>query len=394
KFNAADAGPAAAPITERITAGARALVEDQSQSGLFDRHQAADLLPASTDFRPIDALGDWLQLVAANLGSHGLDLQRAVALFETRQDLLVVVDCVHGASRLHIRRLFGESRNSRLVLLRDKADVTFGGVAPEPSWANMQPMLHSMQERTEKYQLGAIIDPDGDRIRFTDGHKEIGMNQFGAMAYHFLHEYKGKKGMVAKTVATSNLANALAGAFGESLFEPAVGFKNFKSVIGQALVCFEESDGLTVIGHTPEKDAYIGLLLALEMIEVSGLTLGEYLDRIEKEYGPFYSARDGIAVAVQGEILEERLNSLKKYQKGMRVAVGGEEQQIAEVIDIDGIKMVFADGSWLMIRPSGTEPKVRFYVESRTSAGTDDLVAAARRMLAEAGVLQGVGKGD
>jgi phosphomannomutase len=220
------------------------------------------------------------------------------------------------------------------------------------------------------------------------------MNQFGAMAYHFLHEYKGKKGMVAKTVATSNLANALADAFGESLFEPAVGFKNFKSVIGQALVCFEESDGLTVIGHTPEKDAYIGLLLALEMIEVSGLTLGEYLDRIEKEYGPFFSARDGIAVAVQGEILEERLNSLKKYQKGMRVAVGGEEQQIAEVIDIDGIKMVFADGSWLMIRPSGTEPKVRFYVESRTRAGTDDLVAAARRMLAEAGVLQGVGKGD
>jgi phosphomannomutase len=394
KFNAADAGPAAAPITERITAGARALLEDQSQSGVFERHQTADILPASIDFQPIDALGDWLQLVAANLGSHGLDLQRAVGLFETRQDLLVAVDCVHGASRLHIRRLFGESHNPRLVLLRNEADVTFGGVAPEPSWANMQPMLHCMKERTEKYQLGAIIDPDGDRIRFTDGHREIGMNQFGAMAYHFLHEYKGKNGMVAKTVATSNLANALAGAFGESLFEPAVGFKNFKSVIGQALVCFEESDGLTVIGHTPEKDAYIGLLLALEMIEVTGLTLGEYLERIEREYGPFYSARDGIAVAVQGEILEERLNSLKKYQKGMRVAVGGEEQRIAEVIDIDGIKMVFADGSWLMIRPSGTEPKVRFYVESRTRSGTDDLVAAARRMLDEAGVLQGVGQGD
>ena len=394
KFNAADAGPAAALITERITATARALLEDQSQSGVFDRHQTANLLPATTDFQPIDALADWLHLVAANLGSHGFDLQRAVGLFETRQDLLVVVDCVHGASRLHIRRLFGDSHNPRLVLLRDEADVTFGGVAPEPSWANMQPMLRFMRDRTEKYQLGAIIDPDGDRIRFTDGLREIGMNQFGAMAYHFLHEYKGKKGMVAKTVATSNLANALAGAFGESLFEPAVGFKNFKSVIGQALVCFEESDGLTVIGHTPEKDAYIGLLLALEMIEVTGLTLGEYLERIEREYGPFYSARDGIAVAVQGEILEQRLNSLQKYQKGIWVAVGGEEKQIAEVIDIDGIKMVFADGSWLMIRPSGTEPKVRFYVESRTRSGTDDLVAAARRMLDEAGVLQGAGKGD
>ena len=93
-------------------------------------------------------------------------------------------------------------------------------------------------------KLGAIIDPDGDRIRFTDGTTEIAMNQFGAMAYHFLHEYRGKTGMVAKTVATSNLANGMAEAFGEELFEPRVGFKNFKPVIGQALVFFEESDGI------------------------------------------------------------------------------------------------------------------------------------------------------
>ena len=126
--------------------------------------------------------------------------------------------------------------------------------------------------------MGAIIDPDGDRIRFTDGNVEISMNQFGAMAYHYLHEHKGKRGMAAKTVATSNLANALAAGFGEELFEPRVGFKEFKPVIGRALVCFEESDGITVIGHTPEKDAFIGLMLALDMT----LTLKKPLTRSEE----------------------------------------------------------------------------------------------------------------
>ena len=116
--------------------------------------------------------------------------------------------------------------------------------------------MAELQAAGQPLRLGAIIDPDGDRIRFTDGHVEISMNQFGAMAYHYLHEHKGKRGMAAKTVATSNLVNALAAGFGEELFEPRVGFKEFKPVIGRALVCFEESDGITVIGHTPKKDTF------------------------------------------------------------------------------------------------------------------------------------------
>jgi phosphomannomutase len=337
--------------------------------------------------RCFHALDSWKSLVKKNRRAHGLDLEATVAGFLDRADMVVAVDCVHGASRLHIREFFNGSSSPRLILLRDSADVTFGGVAPEPSTANMRQVVRVLAARKEPLKLGAIIDPDGDRIRFTDGATEISMNQFGAMAYHFLHEYKNRKGMVAKTVATSNLANSLAESFREELFEPSVGFKNFKPVIGRALVYFEESDGISIIGHTPEKDAYIGLLLALEMMLATGMNLGDYLRKIESVFGAYYPDRDGVVVSVKGDTLQSMLAGLEKYGEGSMIEIGGSPRRIKKVITIDGRKMVFDDGSWIMIRASGTEPKVRFYVESRTSTGATELVAAAKAMLTGIGIL-------
>ena len=213
------------------------------------------------------------------------------------------------------------------------------------------------------------------------------MNQFGARAYHFLHEHKKLTGMVAKTVATSNLANSVAATLGEELFETRVGFKEFKPVIGRALVYFEESDGISVIGHTPEKDAYIGLLLALDMVVSTGSNLGDIKAEMDRLYGEFYPDRDGVEVSLKGEALLTALAALEKYDVGSAVIVGDRAKTIKQIITKDGRKMIFEDDSWLMIRPSGTEPKVRFYVESRDAEGTTDLVESARAMLAEAGLL-------
>jgi phosphomannomutase len=275
----------------------------------------------------------------------------------------------------------------RLVMLRATPDPTFGGIAPEPSSTNMQPVLAALAARPEPLKIGAIIDPDGDRIRFTDGTIEISMNQFGAMAYHFLHEVKGKKGMVAKTVASSNLANGVAAQLGEIVFEPKVGFKEFKPVINKALVYFEESDGISVIGHTPEKDAFIGLILAIDMVITLKKPLGVYLAEIEDRFGHYYPDRDGVTVSLQGDSLLQALGQLGTYGPGSQVQIGEHCKAIVSVIDIDGRKMIFDDGSWIMIRPSGTEPKVRFYVEARSSAETTLLVKTAKSMLAEIGLL-------
>ena len=384
KYNAADAGPAASPLTNQITANARQLIAAGIPC-LKEAPQGEQLTNPLVE--RFDSLASWQSLVARNTAQHGLSVPDIMASLAGREDLVVVLDAVHGASRCHLGRLFPADLGERLIILRQTADVTFGGIAPEPSSKNLRGVTEALLARPQPLKLGAIIDPDGDRIRFTDGHTEITMNQFGAMAYHFLHQYKGKTGMVAKTVATSNLANRLAEVFGEELFEPRVGFKEFKPVIGRALVYFEESDGISVIGHTQEKDAYIGLILALDMILTTGWNLGEYLLRLEAEYGAFFPDRDGVEVQLKGEALLTELARLEKYGVGSCVAVGDKDTIIAQVITIDGRKMVFEDGSWIMIRPSGTEPKIRFYVESRTREGTAALVATARGMLREIDLL-------
>jgi phosphomannomutase len=333
------------------------------------------------------SLLSWQNLVTRNRKIHAVDYHKVIEQMATTPNLVVGVDCMHGAGRKYIAELLGKPPAEKLFTIRDTDDPSFGGIAPEPSSANMKLVVTELQERKEKLKIGAIIDPDGDRIRFTDGETEISMNQFGAMTYHFLHEIKGGKGMVAKTVATSNLANNLAKAFGEEVFEPKVGFKEFKPVIDKALVFFEESDGISIIGHTPEKDGFIGLILAIDMVTTLKKNLGDYLREIEDTYGSFFPDRDGIAVSKKGEELQNALSILEKYGVASKVFVGNKEKTIKEVLTIDGRKMIFEDDSWIMIRASGTEPKVRFYVEARKSSETPLLVQAAKSMLAETGVI-------
>lgn len=378
KFNASDAGPAAQVVTDWITKHANTLLSQPQPVAIQARPEIC---------RPCDALGTWKSLVRKGQTLHSLDYDAIMDAFAKREDVTVVVDCVHGASRVHIESLFNQIATPRLQFLRRNADPTFGGIAPEPSTANLSLIRKELSLRPEPLQLGVIMDPDADRIRFTNQHTEISMNQFGAMAYHFLHEVKGKKGMVAKTVATSNFANAIARALHEEVFEPRVGFKEFKPVIATALVCFEESDGITVIGHTPEKDAYIGLLLALDMVLTLNKSLGEYLEELQSKYGFYAPDKDGVTVSQHGDVLTDTLKGLDRYAEGTTVNVGKDKRTIAQVITIDGHKLILDDDSWIMIRPSGTEPKVRFYVEARSTAGKEALFETARGMLRELGLL-------
>jgi phosphomannomutase len=123
------------------------------------------------------------------------------------------------------------------------------------------------------------------------------------------------------------------------------------------------------------------------MVMTLGKNLGEYLLEIQQEHGFYYPAKDGVVVSSSGEELMSKLALLDKYEAGSVINVGNEEKIIAEIIDIDGRKMVLDDGSWLMIRPSGTEPKVRFYVEARNREKQVALFEAAKAMLAEIGLL-------
>ncbi|MFO7606420.1 MAG: phosphoglucomutase [Desulfurivibrionaceae bacterium] len=377
KFNAADGGPAAKVITDRITANAGRIIEDDRMPSGAPRPELV---------QEVDALASWQNFVRKGASRHKLDYDRIIDDFFKNDSVAIAIDSVHGASRIHIAPLFKHQESGRLITIRDNIDQTFGGIAPEPSPANMNLVRQALAERSEPLKLGMVIDPDADRIRFTDGLEDIEMNKFGAAAYHYLHEYKQLSGMVAKSVATSNFANAIARGLGEEIFESRVGFKEFKPVIDRALVFFEESDGISIIGHTPEKDAYIGLLLALDMTISLNTPLSVYIKKLEEKFGAFHPERAAIEVDIHGAELQNALARLEKYQKGSSILVGDRELTVSEVIDIDGYKMIMEDGSWLMIRPSGTEPKVRFYVEARTPEAKEELFDTARRLLVEVGI--------
>ncbi|HDH34250.1 MAG TPA: phosphomannomutase [Nitrospirae bacterium] len=376
KFNPSDGGPAGSEITKRL--------EDITNE-LMSEFLVVEPVAAKQVER-IDLTTLYIEYI---LERKTLDL-RKIKDFVAEQDCTICIDNVHGATRGKVQRIIGKS--DKIKYLRTEDDYLFGGVAPEPSGKNMCGVEEVLSKSSSAFKLGVILDPDGDRIRFTDGSMQISMNHFGAMALHFLNVHKGFSGIAAKSVGTSNLVNAIAKKLNIPLKETMVGFKNFRpymlsSSAERAIVCFEESDGISGYNHTLEKDAIFGILLAVEMMAVTGKNISDYLKDIMDEYGYYYPDRSGIEVdrSLAGDILKEKLATIKEhYSKGTKIEIDGHERTVKEQITVDGIKLVFDDGSWLMIRPSGTEPKVRFYIEARTLSGKKAVFETAERMTRDA----------
>lgn len=378
KFNPADGGPAGSELTAKIEENANAMMREgrvldavRADLAAIERVDLTELyLRYITKWKTVD-----LEKIRTFLGSA---------------DCSVCIDNVHGATRGRMERLLGI--NTKVQYLRTEDNLLFGGVAPEPSEKNMEAVDALLRKSTAKLKLGVIMDPDGDRIRYSDGVEQIPMNYFGAMALHFLYVHKGIRGVAVKSVGTSNFVNAIAGRLGVPVRETKVGFKNFRPYLlrsgaERAVVAFEESDGISAYNHTLEKDALFGLLLALEMMAVTGKNLSASLKDLMAEYGAYYPDRSGISVdrSLVGAPLLEKLSVIpERYKRGAVTDIGGAARTVTDVITVDGVKVVFDDGSWLMIRPSGTEPKVRFYIEARTEQGKAAVFAAAKKITQEA----------
>ncbi len=376
KFNPSDGGPAGTEITSKIEEIANRMMKDRPlmrslRQDYMDKTDLTDLYIKFIEDRKT------------------LNMEK-VRAFIRMADCCICIDNVHGATRGRLERILGSS--DKITYLRTEEDLLFGGIAPEPSEENLQGVDRVLRGGNARFKLGAVMDPDGDRIRHTDGSMQIPMNYFGAMAFHFLHVHKKISGVVAKSVGTSNLVNAIAERLKVPVWETKVGFKNFRPFLSKtscekAIVAFEESDGISAYNHTLEKDAIFGLLLAIEMMAVTGKNLGEYLKNIMDEFGCFYPDRSGISVdpSLVGEPLIKRLSVIRlQYKKGTVVPIDKAERTVRNVITEDGTKLVFDDGSWLMIRPSGTEPKVRFYIEARTVEGKKAIFELAERITREA----------
>ncbi|PIP69504.1 MAG: phosphomannomutase [Nitrospirae bacterium CG_4_10_14_3_um_filter_44_29] len=394
KFNPSDGGAAGTLITTKIEEIAdRMMRESNPPLPPFSKGGRGGGLVEKIDLTSL-----YIKYI---LERKTLDIEK-IRSFIDNEDCIFCVDNVHGATRGRLQRILENSEGGlriseleargKIKFLRTEDDFLFGGVAPEPSEKNMQGVERVLRESNARFRMGVIIDPDGDRIRHADANMQIPMNYFGAMAFHFLSVHKGIKGIGVKSVGTSNLLNAIAEKLGIPVRETKVGFKNFRPYMlrsskERAVVAFEESDGMTGYNHTLEKDALFGLLLAIEMMAVTGKNLSGYLKDIMDEFGHYYPDRSGIPVdrSLAGEPLVKKLSVIgEHYKVGAALNIGGNKRTISDVIIVDGTKLVFDDGSWLMIRPSGTEPKVRFYIEARTEEEKKAVFEAAEKITKEA----------
>ena len=371
KFNPADGGPAGPEITCHITRISNELMKDFKREDLEEVEMKA--------FDSIEVYNEFLHKQGT------IQFARIQKLLDEGR-LTLVCDHVHGATRKRPNVILGNPQC--LMCLRTEDDPLFGGIAPEPSSKNLEGVKKILDQSKSWFRLGCIFDPDGDRVRFYDGTREIDMNRFGAIAYHYMVTWRKEQGVVAKSVATSNFVNVIANKLGAPVMETPVGFKNFRPWLARkanpkALIAFEESDGISGLNNTLEKDAQFGLLLALEIMATTGKNLGEYLEELYKEFGEFYPNRAGFEVdkSLVGDPLVAQVNAVAcKAKVGTVVKIGDKEKKVREVLTLDGVKIIFEDDSWMLIRPSGTEPKVRIYTECREEAEKDAMFEAAKAL--------------
>ncbi len=275
-----------------------------------------------------------------------------------------------GAARGYSDELLREA-GITVATVHDTRDVLFGGHAPEPDDHLLEDLRHKMRETGAG--IGIATDGDADRFGIVDEDGTfIQPNYVIALLFDYLVESRGWKNGVGKSVATTNLINALAEKHRIELHETPVGFKYIGELIKQdkILIGGEESAGLSIRKHVPEKDGVLAGLLCCEMVARRGASLGTQLAQVFAEVGSFYPLRENFRLTAE---VKAKFTEKLRHDPGEFHGI-----KVAQVVRTDGLKLVLADGSWVCYRLSGTEPVVRAYCEARSKEGLAKLSVAAK----------------
>ncbi|MGD0708023.1 MAG: phosphoglucomutase/phosphomannomutase family protein [Anaerolineaceae bacterium] len=272
----------------------------------------------------------------------------------------VVVDSMFGAGRGVIRGLL-QGTGCEVAEIRGEMNPGFGGVHPEPIMRYLGALAGAIGAGLGNY--GVATDGDADRTGAMDEHSNfVDPHKIMALALRYLYQKRGWSGSVVRTVSTTRMIDRLANKYGLTVHETPVGFNHIAEYMltEDVLIGGEESGGISFKGHIPEGDGIIMGLLVLEMVAEAKTTLYELVEDLLKEVGPaFY---DRIDLRLRYPVAKEQM--AKRLEGGAPTAIGGES--VLKVSTFDGVKYILADDSWLLIRPSGTEPVLRVYAEGRT----------------------------
>jgi len=266
------------------------------------------------------------------------------------------------------------SHGLEVTTIHDWRDVLFGGRSPEPEASHLSELRDVVLSKG--CALGLATDGDADRFGIIDANGSfITPNQLIALLFDYLVESRKWSGGAARSVATSHLVDRVAVSRGLPLYETPVGFKFIGELINEDKIVIggEESAGLSIKGHYPEKDGILACLLAAEAVAARGASLTEQLDDLYRRVGKLESGR--IGVRLTPELMASLSGKLKQDPK----EIGG--RHVSQTNRTDGVKFIFADGSWLLMRPSGTEPVVRIYAESESAKDLEVLLEQGHKFL-------------
>jgi alpha-D-glucose phosphate-specific phosphoglucomutase len=291
----------------------------------------------------------------------------------------VVVDAMYGSGRGYLRDLLAEA-GAEVVEIRGEMNPGFNGIHPEPIAKHLQPLVDRVIEGG--YDLGLAMDGDADRIgvvgptgKFIDPHCIM------TLALRYLLEHRGMRGAVVKTVSTTQMLNRLAAEYGLPVHETPVGFNYIGDLMlkEDVLIGGEESGGISIKGHIPEGDGVLMGMLMAEIISRYGKSPEELLAEIMGRIGAYEYARNDFHVRPfeKSALVSALVESAPKSLAGV---------PLISINSRDGVKYLLADDSWLLIRPSGTEPVLRVYAEAHSAAMVEALLAEGRALADAAGV--------
>jgi len=357
KFSPAWGGPALPETTRDIARRANALLGD-----------------GSVDHLSVDearSLGLW---AAEEVGAaYRQALERLIDVDCIRRSgVSVAVDLLWGTANGFLDRLLREWGVLGPVFHQER-DPYFGGGRPEPVPECMTEMIGLL--RRGGLILGVGCDCDADRFGICDRDGTFFVPNFMLpLLLDYLVTHRGFTGKAGRSVATSHLMDAVARYHGLELVETPVGFKYLGEMIArdELLLGGEESGGLSIRGHVPEKDGILACLLAVEMVARTGKSLKELLADLFARVGAFYPSRQDVHLTpAQQERLRETLAAPPARVAGVAVD---------RLVTVDGLKLYLNGGSWLLVRASGTEPVVRLYAETRQEDTTKALLAEGQRV--------------
>jgi len=285
-----------------------------------------------------------------------------------------VADAMYGSGRGVIKS-FLQGTGCEIHEIRSEMNPGFGGIHPEPIAKNLGALSSAVGSGLGNF--GVVTDGDADRIgamdergNFVDPHKIM------ALSLKYLVEQRGMSGAVVRTVSTTRMIDRLAKRYSLKLYETPVGFNHIADYMmkDDILIGGEESGGISFKGHIPEGDGPIMGLLLVEMIADSKKSLVELVDELLQDVGPALYERTDLRLS-RPVAKSEMTDFLTKQAPA---EIGG--QKVDEISQRDGVKYIMADDSWLLIRPSGTEPVLRVYAEGRTQEMVKSLLDYGKKV--------------